>query len=122
MQDFKWRTYGRAILKVELFLHCVTLVLMRQISGIMHNPYSAIYSDTNIPPSTHSMAPPHGSMYPQPPSAFVTNVLNVALLIMTFRVFCYEVVNFVNAGSVQQWSSTVWSWVRESSKSPSARQ
>jgi hypothetical protein len=29
--DFKWRTYGRAILKVELLLHCVTLGIMRQV-------------------------------------------------------------------------------------------
>jgi hypothetical protein len=33
---------------------------------------------------------------------------------MQIRVFLYEVVNFVNAGTFKQWSSTVWSWVSES--------
>jgi hypothetical protein len=59
----------------------------------MHNPYSAIYTDNTIPITTQSLQPPPGSpaQYADPPSAFTSNLLNISLLIMTVRVFCYEV-------------------------------
>jgi hypothetical protein len=47
--DLKWRTYGRAILKVEFLLHILTLALMTMYSSMMHNPYSIMYTNNSLP-------------------------------------------------------------------------
>jgi hypothetical protein len=52
--DYKWRLYGRAILKVEALLHMITLFLMGQLLSIMHNPRRCVHPITpSLPRSLH---------------------------------------------------------------------
>lgn len=121
--DWKWRSFGRAILKVELLIHMITLVLVIIISSILHNPRSGFYHDSRLP----SRGDPPNNLdhtiidyYTQPPSTLMVNVFNFCLALLLGRVLFYEVLNFWNAGTFRQWSSTVWSWVRHEGRRTSS--
>ena len=104
-QDFKWRAFGRGVMKVEAVVHIITLGFILSLGTLVHNPYNEAYHDFDIyyKPHPHVPGKSHGSAY--------ANTVTPGLLLLTCRVFLYEISSIIHSSNFSQWAKSVWNWI-----------
>lgn len=105
-QDLKWRTFARGVLKVESFLHVMTLAVLTCLALVLHSPNNMVFWQFYEPHSSPDAL--HGSAAP---ARQVVNAINFLLFIMMARVFGYGCVALTNASSILQWACCMRNWI-----------